>query len=266
MNARYLKPYLWLKLAALFIILLSGCGGEEGRGSKEKITLTVSAASSLRDALEKLELAFVEVHPEIQLQFNFGSSGSLRQQIEEGAPVDLFISASSEEMQSLVTQQLVEPHQQTPLLSNSIVVVTAPERAGEIKTIQDLAGENINKIALGIPESVPAGRYAKESLQAAGLWEDVQDHMIQAKDVRQVLQYVKTGNVDAGFVYQSDAQTTDQAVIALKPDRSTYSAVIYPIGIVKATKYTEQAQQLYDFLRGDEAILQFQSYGFDVVE
>ncbi len=133
-----------------------------------------------------------------------------------------------------------------------------------ITGIADLAKEEIKKVAIGIPESVPAGKYAQEALTNAQLWDALQPKLVQAKDVRQVLQYVETGNAEAGFVYKTDALTSDKVGIAFAVDPQTYSPVVYPIGIVKATKNAEQAGVLYDYLQSQAALDIFIKYGFSV--
>ncbi len=129
---------------------------------------------------------------------------------------------------------------------------------------QDLKKEEVKKIAIGIPESVPAGKYAQEALTNANLSDALQTKIVQAKDVRQVLQYTETGNVDAGFVYKTDALASDKVKVAFAVDPNSYSPINYPVGIVKATKHAEEAEELYDFLQTNEALDVFVKYGFKI--
>lgn len=231
---------------------------------KETTELTVSAAASLTDALGEIEKAFEAEHSDIRLTFNFGSSGALQQQIEQGAPADLIMSAAAKNMRALVDKGLVEEDKQTNLLNNSLVVVVPADGGAVVSLLSDLEKPEVKKVAVGIPESVPAGKYAQEALTNAKLWDALQGKTVQGKDVRQVLQYVETGNADAGFVYKTDALTADKAKVAFEVDPTTYSAIEYPVGIVKATKHGEEADEFYRYLQSQEALDVFIKYGFTV--
>jgi molybdate transport system substrate-binding protein len=228
----------------------------------ELVELTISAAASLTDALGEIETVFEAAHPHIELHFNFGGSGALQQQIEQGAPSDLFLSAAVKNMMALVDQQLIDGNDQRNLLTNELVAVVPIDGRAEIASVADLTKSEVLHVAIGIPESVPAGQYVKEALTNAGLWEDLQAKTVQTKDVRQVLHYIETGNADVGFVYQTDALTSEQVQIAFAVDPPSYAPVQYPIGIVKATKHREEAETFYAFLQSQEALDVFVKYGF----
>lgn len=230
----------------------------------ETVELTLSAAASLTDALKDIQKIYESKKPNVRLNFNFGASGALQRQIEQGAPADLFLSASSKNMKALVDQQLIDPGKQQILLHNELVVVIPADGKTAMENITDLTKDEINKVAIGIPESVPAGSYAKEALMNARLWEAVQSKTVQGKDVRQVLQYVETGNADAGFVYKTDALTSRKVKIAFAADPRTYSPIAYPVGIVKATKHMQEAEDFYAYLQSKEALDIFVKYGFSV--
>ncbi|UVI33092.1 molybdate ABC transporter substrate-binding protein [Paenibacillus spongiae] len=232
--------------------------------SEEAVELTISAAASLTDAMNEIKTMYESKNKNIKLAFNLGASGALQQQIEQGAPVDLFLSAATKNMKALVDKQLIDASQQRNWLSNELVAVVPVDGKLSIASEQDLKQEELNKIAIGIPESVPAGNYAKEALTYAKLWDSLQSKMVQAKDVRQVLQYVETGNVDIGFVYKTDALTSSKVKVAFNVDPSSYSPVNYPMGIVKATKHMKEAEQFYDYLQTEEALNVFIQYGFSV--
>ncbi|MFD2331270.1 molybdate ABC transporter substrate-binding protein [Cohnella sp. GCM10020058] len=228
--------------------------------SAEAVELTVSAAASLTDALGELKALYETAHPEVTLSFNFGASGALQQQIEQGAPADLFLSASSKNMQALVDKGLVQ--EQHNLLKNELVVVVPSDGGAAVAKLEDLSDAAVKKVAVGIPESVPAGGYAKDALTAAGLWDSLQAKLVQGKDVRQVLQFVETANADAGFVYKTDALSSDKVKIAFAVDPSQYKSIVYPVGVVKATKHAEAAGSFYAYLQTPEAIAVFVKYGF----
>lgn len=264
------------------ILFLSGCGAEpkstlngnnalnspvaiqETSKATETVELTVSAAASLTDALQEIEKAYESKNKAVKLNVNFGASGSLQQQIEQGAPADLFLSAAPKNMKALVDKQLIDTNKQMTLLTNELVVVIPADGKTMIGNVKELTKTEIKHIAIGIPDSVPAGSYAKEALTNATLWDALQAKTVQAKDVRQVLQYVETGNADAGFVYKTDAFTSRHVKIAFTVDPETYTPVEYPIGIVKATKHSKEAEELYTYLQSKEALDVFTKYGFSM--
>ncbi|QYK68659.1 molybdate ABC transporter substrate-binding protein [Paenibacillus sp. S02] len=269
-------------LVISIILLFSGCGtkqqldsnvgsaGQNGSSSQtssktaEAIELTISAAASLTDALKEIQHSYESTHTGIKLNFNFGGSGALEKQIEQGAPSDLFLSASTKNMKSLVDQQLIDTKKQKTWLTNELVAVIPADGTMNIASVTDLTKKEVKKVAIGIPESVPAGNYAQEALTKAELWDTLQSKLVQAKDVRQVLQYVETGNADVGFVYKTDALTSQKAKIAFEVDPKTYSPVEYPIGIVKASKHIQEAEDFYAYLQSQESLNIMAKYGFTI--
>ncbi|MBO9608583.1 MAG: molybdate ABC transporter substrate-binding protein [Paenibacillaceae bacterium] len=229
-----------------------------------KVELTVSAAASLTDALNEIGKKYEASHANVKLAFNYGASGTLQQQIEQGAPADLFLSAASKNMKTLVDKQLVDAGKQRNLLSNELVVVVPADSKLTLTGVADLAKPEVKVLSVGIPESVPAGQYAKDALTNAKLWDSLQTKTVQAKDVKAVLQTVETGNAEAGFVYKSDALTSTKAKIAFTVTPGTYGAIEYPIGIVKATKNAKETEELYNYLQSKEALDIFVKYGFVV--
>ena len=229
--------------------------------SKEKVELTISAAASLKDAMDVIQNTYQEEHPEVTLKFNLGGSGSLQQQISQGAPVDLFFSAAEDKFDVLVEQGNIAKEDRVDLLGNSLVLVV-PKENQSIKGFEDLAKAEIDKISIGTPETVPAGKYAKESLEKTDLWKDVESKVVYAKDVRQVLSYVETGNVSAGIVYSTDALVSDKVNIVATADPETHTPIIYPVGIIKDSKNYEEAKDFYSYLQSDDALKVFQKYGF----
>lgn len=261
-------------LGILLLLWVAGCGRTAEPAAQggtavpaapsamEKVELTVSAAASLTDALKELKPVYEGAHPGVTLQFNFGASGALEQQITQGAPADLFFSAAVKNMKSLVDQQLVDPADQTIVLVNELVVVAPADAKTPPAALGDLTAGTIRHIGVGEPETVPAGSYAKEALTGAGLWQPLQPKLVQAKDVRQVLAYVETGNAEAGFVYKTDAMTSTKSKVAFAVERSAYTPIAYPAGVVKATKHTKEARELYAYLQTQEAQAIFVKYGF----
>lgn len=228
--------------------------------SQEKVELTVSAAASLQDALTGIKADFEQEHPNIILNFNFGASGALQQQISQGAPVDLFFSAAKDKFQKLVQDGLIEKKNGTDLVGNDLVLVVPKGSNKGIKTFEDLT--KADKVALGIPESVPAGQYGKETLDRLNVWKTIEGKIVYAKDVRQVLTYVETNNVEAGIVYKTDALTSQKVNIVATAKDNTHDPIIYPIGVIKNSTHHQEAKLFYDYLQNNKSMKAFEKYGF----
>jgi molybdate transport system substrate-binding protein len=229
--------------------------------AKADASLTVSAAASLKDALEELANVSRSQGHNFKIAYNFGSSGSLQQQISQGAPVDVFISAATKQMDTLEEENLLLPGSRQNLLTNQLVLI-APKNEQTIQTFSDLSSDRISKIAIGEPNSVPAGQYAQEVLNYYKLLDLVKSKLVYAKDVRQVLTYVETGNVDAGFVYVSDTKQSEQVTIVATAPSESHSPIIYPIAILKDSKNPQTAQEFSKFLASPQAKAIFEQYGF----
>lgn len=254
------KLSCYLILLTFLAALMAGCGAK----NSVPVNLTVSAAASLKDAMEEIQTIYAQEKTNVTLTYNFGGSGALQQQIEQGAPADLFISAATSNMDTLVSKGLMVEDSKKDLLENKVVLI-APANSTKITDFSSLAETDVRNVALGEPDSVPAGKYAKEILTKLEIWDQVSAKTVFAKDVRQVLNYVETENVDAGIVYQTDAKTSDKVkVIAEAPDGS-HTPVVYPLAVVKSGKNQEAAQAFAAFLAGDKAKTVFENYGFNVI-
>ncbi len=258
----------------LFLVLLGACSniGVNGQSSDTKenqsvsnsrkdIELTISAAASLKEAMDVIKDKYQEKHPQVHLKFNYGASGSLQQQISQGAPVDLFFSAAEDKYNVLVEQGNIAKEDGVDLLENELVLVV-PNDDRSIKGFKDLMKTEIDKVSIGTPEIVPVGEYARESLENNGIWDAVEPKVVYAKDVRQVLSYVETGNVKAGMVYKTDALISDKVKIVETADPATHTPIIYPIGIIKDSKQYKAAREFYEYIQGEEASHVFKKYGF----
>ncbi|WP_165822564.1 molybdate ABC transporter substrate-binding protein [Paenibacillus montanisoli] len=247
-------------LIAMLCLSMTAC--RTGQPQAETRTeLTVSAAASLKDALTKLKASYEEQHGDVRIAFNFGSSGTLQQQIEQGAPVDLYISAAQRQMDALRSKGLVN---ESPILLRNELVLIVPKASGnavpaDLAALSDTA---YNKIAIGEPDSVPVGTYAEQSLTSLGLWDSLMPKFVYAKDVRQVLSYVETGNVDAGIVYATDAMTSTGVNTAFTIAKETHKPIIYPAAVIKGAEHEEQAEELLAYLQGTEAASVWTNYGF----
>lgn len=235
----------------------------ENEGVAGNVELTISAAASLKEALDTIQVAFQEEHPEVVLTFNYGASGSLQQQISQGAPVDLFFSAAEDKFERLVEDGTIAEEDGVDLLGNELVLIV-PKGDQTIREFKDLIKTGISNISIGTPETVPAGKYAKEALEEMDLWDELESNIVFAKDVRQVLSYVETENVEAGLVYQTDALTSEKIDIVASLDAKTHTPIIYPVGIIKDSDQYETAKVFFDYVQSDEALKVFEEYGFTI--
>lgn len=253
-----------LEIIGLVLCLGIGVGGcskiNDNTASEQIVTLNISAAASLQEAMAELEIKFKEIEPDVKLEINLGSSGALQQQIEEGAPCDIFISAGEKQMTALEDKDLLLEGTNKTLLTNDLVLV-APEGI-EIKDLETLATDSIDKIAIGDPQSVPAGKYAKEVLDNTKLYYKVEDKLVLAKDVKEVLSWVQQGNAQAGFVYLSDTQGLDGVQVVYTAKEDTHSPINYPIAVLKDSKKQDKAKTFENFLLSNNGQDILQKYGF----
>lgn len=219
--------------------------------------MTISSAASTRDALEDVVDLFNEEYPEVSIDMNFGGSGALKIQIEQGAPVDIFLSANVNHFDDLDEGGFIE--ERTMYLGNNLVLIEQTD-AETLSIIEELV--EVDLIALGTPESVPAGEYAKTALEYYEVWDEVEGNIVYAEDVRQVLQYVEIGEVEAGIVYRTDALTSDEVIIVDTFTDDSHDAIEYPLGLLTEGVDDEAAQAFYEFLQTDAALEVFEEYGF----
>ena len=256
MNGR--REFLGLSVGSL--LLACAAASFESRDSSS-VNLMISVAASLQDAIKEIGNLYSQQVPTVKLTYNFGSSGSLQQQIEQGAPVDVYISAAERNMDILEQKNLLLSNTRRNLLQNEVVLITS-ENNTDIEGFTELQGDFVNTIAIGAPDSVPAGKYAQEVLDSLKLSKSLEGKFIFAKDVRQVLAYVETGNVEAGMVYSTDVQVSEQVKIIQTAPINSHSPIIYPVAIIEDSKHPESAQNFIEFLLSNEAKSVFTKYGF----
>ena len=248
-----MKRVLALIMSLLALCLVAGCSNP-----LQEDKVTVQAAASLQNAMTEIADKFKAQHnlKDDQLVLNFAGSGTLRQQIEQGAPANIFVSADEKNMQMLADKGLVSDV--TPLVTNELVMVTPTGH--EPITIHDLI--KARGIVIGNPETVPAGHYAQEALEKANLWVYMAPSLIYAKDVRAVLAYVEKGAADVGFVYKTDALVAgDKVSIAEVLPADSHDPIIYPIGVVSKND-SKLTREFYEYLLSDEAQAILAQYGF----
>jgi molybdate transport system substrate-binding protein len=224
--------------------------------------LTISAASSLKDAIVDAETTYRQSGAIIAFANNFGSSGTLAAQIDQGAPVDVFLSAAAKPLDDLESKGLIVTGTRRNLLRNTLVLIAPLD--SRLRDFQGLADGSIRLIALGDPASVPAGQYGKQTLLSFHLWEQLRAKFVLGKDVRQVLTYVETGNADAGLVYATDAQASGKVRVVATAPESTHDLIEYPVAVIKGSRNEEASRRFVEFLRGTTAQAIFVKHGFTI--
>jgi molybdate transport system substrate-binding protein len=220
--------------------------------------LVLSVAISLKESVEELGRGFGARHPGLAVRTNFGSSGELQKQIESGAPVDLFLAAAQRQMDELERAGLIVASSRRVFARNVLTVIKPADSRLDIVRPVDLMDARVKRVVIGNPKTVPIGQYSEESLRALGLWERIQPKLVLAENVRQALDYVVRGEVDAGFVYTTDVATRATNVKeAFRPAEDTYRPIVYPAAVVAASRRGALAQAFIDLLlsRDGQAVL-----------
>ncbi len=230
-----------------------------------KTEIIVSAAASLTETMNELIEMYKKVKPDVTITPTYGSSGSLQQQIEQGAPVDIFISASPKQVDALAKQGLILKDTRKNIVENKVVLIV-PKSTKGITQFEDAATDKIKQIALGEPSSVPVGQYSEEIFTALGILDKIKPKAVYAKDVRQVLTYVEMGEVDAGIVYATDATISKKVTVIASAPEGTHKPVIYPAAVVKTSAQPQVAKTFLAWLSSADASKVFVKYGFTVVQ
>jgi len=225
--------------------------------------LTFSVAISMKDATEELGRRFAQSHPGVVLRYNVGASGDLQKQIEAGAPIDLFISAAPRQMDELEKKGLIVSATRRVFARNVLTVIKPADSKVDITKPADLLAARVTRIVVGNPKTVPVGQYSEECLRALGLWDKVQPKLVFSENVRQALDYVARGEVDAGFVYATDAAIRGRDVKeAFRPPEDTYRPVTYPAAVVKDARQPALASAFIDLLMSPEGQQVLARFGF----
>ncbi len=243
------------------VFLISGCSSSKSTNSKQT-TITISAAASLTESLNKIVANFEKTYPNVLVRVNYGASGALRQQIEQGAKVDLFLPVSLKDLQTLESEKLIDPSKSEVFAKNILVLIVPKGNPLNIKGVDDLKREDVKRIAIGAVPSVPAGVYAKESMEKVGLFNELKDKFIYAKDVRQVLDYVNTSNVDAGFVYRTDAAIVKDVEIASTIPDLNHKPIEYYAAIINSSKNQDISTEFMKYLLDKDSQKILSGYGF----
>ncbi len=235
-----------------------------GTGLLPAIDITVFAAASLTDALKEIAVNYEKSSAD-KVRFNFAASNVLAQQIQAGAPADVFFSADQAKMDALDKAGLIARDTRKDLLENSLVIIT-PDDAPALTSAGDLTAARIEHLSLADPRAVPAGIYAKAWLEKAGLWAELEKKVVPAENVRAAMAVVESGNAEAGIVYKTDAAISKKVRIALEIPAAEGPQIIYPVAVVKDSRQAAAARKFIVHLAGDEADRSFRKFGFTVIE
>lgn len=228
----------------------------------QRTNLTVSAAISLSNAMQEIKTIYQHNKPNVNINYNFGASGGLQQQIEQGASVDVFFSAAAKQMDALQQKNLLVPGTRRTLLTNRLVLIT-PKNVPTVTSFRNLTSNQVQRIAIAEPRSVPAGQYAQELLTNLRIFDSLKSKLVYGNNVRQVLSYVETGNVDAGIVYITDAKSNAIRVGATAPS-NLHSAIVYPVAVLKDSTNVATAKEFVQFLSSTQAQSVFKKYKFGI--
>lgn len=239
--------------------------GEATATAGQPTELVVSAAASLTDVMTEISELYKNITPNVTVKLNFGSSGALQEQIEQGAPADVYMSASKKSMTELEDGGFILEGTKVELLENKVVLVI-PADKDEPDSFEDI--DDAAKIAIGEPETVPAGEYAVDVLTYYKVLDTLEaaDKLVYANDVRQVLNWVESGDADAGIVYSTDALTSDKVKVVATASDESHKAIIYPAAVVRDSKNPDAAKAFVDFLSTPEVIRLFQASGFTTLK
>lgn len=245
---------------ALAAVVALAAGWATPVGAQE---LTLSVAISMKEPVETLGRGFMMNRPGVTLRHNFGASGDLQKQIEAGAPVDLFVSAAVLQMDELERKGLIVASSRRAVARNVLTVIKPADSRLDLTKPVDLLDPRVGRIVIGNPRTVPVGQYAEESLRALGLWDRLQPKLILAENVRQALDYVARGEVEAGFVYVTDATIRSAQIReAFRPGEETYRPVVYPVAVIAGSKQGALAQAFVELLASREGQAVLRRLGF----
>ncbi len=247
----------------IFCVLLSssltGCTRE-----REQLELMVGAAASLEPVLKEIKAVYSEQNPDVKLCFTFAGSGTLEQQIREGAPIDVFLSASRKQIASLEEDGLIMNDSTVDLLRNELALIVPKIDQTNITSFEEVQKATV--IALGDPASVPVGQYAMEVFENLNNWKEVKEKTTYGKDVSEVLAWVSGGNAEVGVVYVTDAMKEDTVEIVEIAPEGSHNPIIYPAAIIAETELESQAKDFLLFLSSTEAEVIFEEYGFGIIK
>ncbi len=236
------------------------------QSQSEPSTLLITAAASLQKPLQEIALLYEKAGNNRKANYNFASSGSLQQQIEQGAPADIFISASNKQMEALQQKKLLLDGTRQALLTNRLALITPKSSTLKLTDFSQLTRPEIQRISVGEPRSVPVGQYAAEVFKKMGILDQIESKFVFGGNVKSVLASVETGDADAGVVYITDAKDSDKVSISAIANDQLHSPIVYPIAILKSSKAVEASKQYIEFLQSKPAREIFEKYDFGIAK
>jgi molybdate transport system substrate-binding protein len=267
------------RVLVLIPLFLAGCGGtrpvDEGKAAPrvpaiapaplrvaaaiDPVTLRVAAASDLQNVLPILAEQFTRTS-KVEVTLIFGASGQLTEQIKNGAPFDVFLAANQAFVKNLAAEGFVRPDSVRPYARGTLVLAVHPGSAELVAGLADLAKPEVKKVAIANPATAPYGAAAKQALERSGLWASVEPKLVQAESVRQALQFVETGNAEAGFASHANARTAKVRVVEIDPQH--YDPIVQALGVITRSKRAEDAEAFARFVLGDEGRKGLSEFGF----
>lgn len=232
-----------------------------GENGNSEVVITVAAASDLIPAFEAIGELYNE-QTDYQVEYTFGSSGLLAQQVEAGAPIDVYVSANEEFVEELNAQDLLIADSVQSYALGRIVLWSLNENIGSLPDVRSLNAPDVSRIAIGNPDHAPYGVAGRQALQSAGIWEDVQDQLVLGSNIRETLQYAETGNVDAAIVALSLAIATEEGYWTLVP-ADEHEPIVQTLGIVASTEHEEASREFVRFVTEERGREILAGYGFE---
>lgn len=279
-----MKKFIAIMLMILIVVsLCNGCANTQGNDKtttedkstsskeatlttstqEEPVELTILAAASLTDATAKIAKLYKKVAPNVTLTFSYGASGALQAQIEEGAPGDIFISAATKQMKELEENGLLLANTKKDLLSNKLVLIVPKDSTLGLTSFEDLGEDLVKTVAQGEPNGVPVGQYSEQVFSSLGILDIVKGKTNYGSDVKQVLTWVESGEVDCGVVYSTDAIMSDKISVICEAPEGSHEDIIYPAAVLGSSASQDAAKAFLEYLSSDEAAAVFEEFGFN---
>lgn len=257
----------FMPLSIILLVLIFGSiaifnNNQQEKTQKNAVELNVSAAASMKDVLLEIKTSYEKANPNVKIVYNFGASGNLRNQIEQGAPADIFISAAVNHMNELEKKDYIKKDFRKDLVENELVLIKNKNSNIKASDFNIITDSSVKKIAMGEPNVVPAGQYAYQICGNLKLWNEVKDKVVFGNNVRNVLAYVETENVDLGMVYKTDAFISDKVDIVAVAPAGSHEKILYPIAIINNPNVKKESKDFYDYLGSDASKEIFRKYGF----
>lgn len=249
----------WISVAAFVLCFFLPVRGIHALENREII---VSAAISLKDAFQEISAAYKE-QTGVNVRLNLGGSGLLQKQIEAGAPVDVYASAGTKQMDALSSAGLIVDATRCNFTRNRLVLIVPSDSTLNLHSLHELVRPEVSRLSIGNPKTVPAGQYAEQVLKNLKIWDRIQNRLVPAENVRQVLDYVSRGEVDAGIVYASDVPISrGKTVVAASAPEDSHAPILYPIAVIKGTGQEKEARAFIDFILNSSGQAIMEKYGF----